>query len=57
MLEVTLWVLQVLLALAFLPHGWMFLAPPANLVEQMNAASRQPSASSLAGLKCSRRLA
>jgi uncharacterized membrane protein YphA (DoxX/SURF4 family) len=38
MLEVALWVLQVLLALAFLAHGWMFLAPPANLVEQMNAA-------------------
>ena len=38
MLEVTLWVLQVLLALAFLAHGWMFLSPPANLVEQMNAS-------------------
>jgi uncharacterized membrane protein YphA (DoxX/SURF4 family) len=38
MLEVTLWVLQVLLALAFLAHGWLFLSPPANLVEQMNAS-------------------
>jgi uncharacterized membrane protein YphA (DoxX/SURF4 family) len=33
-----LWVLQVLLALAFLAHGWMFLFPPASLLEQMNAA-------------------
>jgi hypothetical protein len=38
MLELTLWVLQGLLALAFLAHGWIFLSPPANLVEQMNAA-------------------
>ena len=33
-----LWVLQVLLAVAFLAHGLMFLFPPAALVEQMNAA-------------------
>jgi hypothetical protein len=38
MLEVTLRVLQVLLALAFLAYGWMFLSPPANLLEQMNAS-------------------
>jgi hypothetical protein len=31
-----LWVLQVLLAVAFFAHGWLFLSPPANLVEQMN---------------------
>jgi uncharacterized membrane protein YphA (DoxX/SURF4 family) len=32
-----LWVLQVLLAVAFLAHGWMFLLPPENLVAVMNA--------------------
>jgi uncharacterized membrane protein YphA (DoxX/SURF4 family) len=32
-----LWVLQVLLAAAFLAHGLMFLLPPADLVEAMNA--------------------
>jgi len=37
-MNVVLWVLQVLLALAFLAHGWMFLFPPASLVAQMNAA-------------------
>jgi uncharacterized membrane protein YphA (DoxX/SURF4 family) len=33
-----LWVLQVLLALAFLAHGLMLLFPPASVVEQMNAS-------------------
>jgi uncharacterized membrane protein YphA (DoxX/SURF4 family) len=33
-----LWVLQVLLAVAFLAHGWLFLFPPASMVEQMNAS-------------------
>lgn len=32
-----LWALQVLLAIAFLAHGVMFLNPPAELVAQMNA--------------------
>ena len=32
-----LWVLQILLAAAFLAHGLMFLFPPADLVELMNA--------------------
>lgn len=32
-----LWILQVLLAAAFLAHGLMFLFPPAHLVEVMNA--------------------
>ena len=36
-MNIVLWVLQVLLALAFFAHGWMLLAPPANLIEQMNA--------------------
>ena len=33
-----LWVLQVLLALVFVAHGWLMLSPPASIVEQMNAA-------------------
>jgi len=33
-----LWVLQVLLAAAFLAHGLLFLNPPAEVVEQMNAS-------------------
>jgi hypothetical protein len=33
-----LWVLQVLLAAAFLAHGLLFLNPPAAIVEQMNAS-------------------
>jgi len=37
-MTITLWVLQILLALAFAAHGWMFLAPPAGMVEQINAA-------------------
>lgn len=38
MLNITLWVLQALVALAFLAHGWLYLRPPAEMVEQMNAA-------------------
>jgi uncharacterized membrane protein YphA (DoxX/SURF4 family) len=37
-MNIFLWVLQVLLAAAFLAHGWMFLFPPENLVAVMNAA-------------------
>ena len=37
-MNILLWVLQVLLAVAFLAHGWMFLFPPENLVAVMNAA-------------------
>ena len=37
-MNIVLWVLQSLLALAFLAHGWLFLSPPAELVEQMNAS-------------------
>jgi DoxX-like protein len=33
-----LWTLQVLLALAFLAHGLLFLFPPAAVVDQMNAS-------------------
>ena len=37
-MNIALWVLQVLLAVAFLAHGWMFLFPPEHLVAVMNAA-------------------
>jgi len=33
-----LWIVQVLLAVAFFAHGWLFLSPPAEMVEQMNAS-------------------
>src|SRR5205809_7405955 len=37
-MNILLWVLQVLLALAFFAHGCLFLFPPAAIVEQMNAS-------------------
>jgi hypothetical protein len=37
-MNVLLWVLQVLLALAFFAHGCLFLFPPAAIAEQMNAS-------------------
>ena len=37
-MNVTLWVLQALLAVAFLAHGWLFLFPPAEMVDLMNAS-------------------
>jgi hypothetical protein len=37
-MNITLWVLQVLLALAFFAHGCLFLFPPASIVDQMNAS-------------------
>jgi len=37
-MNIVLWVLQVLLAVAFFAHGWLFLSPPADIVEQMNAS-------------------
>ncbi len=37
-MNIVLWVLQVLLAVAFFAHGWLFLYPPAAIVEQMNAS-------------------
>ena len=36
-MNMTLWVLQVLLAAAFFAHGWLFLSPPPAVAEQMNA--------------------
>ena len=37
-MNIVLWVLQVLLAVAFFAHGWLFLSPPAAIAEQMNAS-------------------
>ena len=37
-MNILLWVLQVLLALAFFAHGWMLLFPPPAIVAQMNAS-------------------
>ena len=34
-MNIMLWVLQVLLAVAFLAHGWLFLFPPAAMLELM----------------------
>ena len=36
-MNVVLWILQVLLALVFLAHGWMMLFPPPEVAAQMNA--------------------
>jgi hypothetical protein len=36
--NVLLWVVQAVLALAFFAHGLLFLFPPASVVEQMNAS-------------------
>jgi hypothetical protein len=35
-MNITLWVIQLLLAVAFLAHGWMFLAPPPEIAVVMN---------------------
>lgn len=37
-MNITLWVLQVVLAAAFLAHGWLFLFPPPDMVALMNAS-------------------
>jgi putative oxidoreductase len=35
-LNIALWVLQVLLAAAYLAHGWLMVSPPAELLALMN---------------------
>ena len=35
-MNIVLWILQVLLAVQFVSHGWIFVAPPAEMVEAMN---------------------
>ena len=37
-MNILLWVVQALLAAAFFAHGMLFLTPPADMVEQMNAS-------------------
>lgn len=37
-MNIALWIVQILLAVAFAAHGWLFLSPPAAIVEQMNAS-------------------
>lgn len=37
-MNIVLWVLQALLAAAFFAHGLLFLTPPADMVDQMNAS-------------------
>jgi uncharacterized membrane protein YphA (DoxX/SURF4 family) len=51
-MNILLWVLQILLAVAFFAHGWLFLSPPPALLEQINASIRPAFESSLASLKC-----
>jgi len=36
-MNIMLWVLQVVLAVAFFAHGWLFLSPPAEMVELINS--------------------
>ena len=36
-MNIMLWVLQILLALAFFAHGWLLLAPPPEIAAQMIA--------------------
>jgi uncharacterized membrane protein YphA (DoxX/SURF4 family) len=37
-MNIVLWILQVLLAVAFFAHGWLFLSPPPEIAAQMNAS-------------------
>ena len=37
-MNILLWLLQVLLAIAFFAHGYILLVPPPAIVEQMNAS-------------------
>lgn len=37
-MNITLWVLQVLLAVAFFAHGLLFLLPPPEIAAQMDAS-------------------
>jgi uncharacterized membrane protein YphA (DoxX/SURF4 family) len=36
-MNIVLWILQILLAVAFFAHGWLLLWPPADIAAQMNA--------------------
>src|SRR3990170_724272 len=41
-MNITLWVLQVLLAVAFFAHGGLLLMPPPEIAAQMNASLPRP---------------
>ena len=36
-MNIALWILQVLLAVMFVWHGWLFISPPAEVLEILNA--------------------
>ena len=36
-MNIVLWILQILLAVAFFAHGWLLLWPPPDIAAQMNA--------------------
>lgn len=36
-MRIVLWILQVLLAAMYVWHGWLYVAPPAEMVEMINA--------------------
>ena len=54
-MNIVLWILQVLLAVAFFAHGLLFLSPPAEIAAQMNASLPRWFRSSWAWRKCSPR--
>jgi DoxX-like family len=37
-MNILIWVVQVLLAVAFFAHGFILLVPPASIVDQLNAS-------------------
>ena len=37
-MNILIWILQVLLAVAFFAHGWLFLSPPPEIAVLMNAS-------------------
>lgn len=37
-MNILLWILQIILAALFLGHGWLFVAPPAEMVAIMDAS-------------------
>lgn len=37
-MNILLWALQLLLAAAFLAHGWLYLFPPAEMLAALNAS-------------------
>jgi uncharacterized membrane protein YphA (DoxX/SURF4 family) len=41
-MNIAIWILQVLLAAAFLAHGWMFLFPSPEIAALMNASLPRP---------------